>query len=129
MTDDPQDPDFDRLLQYLLENRGFDFSGYKRTTLHRRLAKRMSQVGVADYKAYLEYLQLHQEEFAALFNTILINVTGYFGDAPAWDYLERDILPRIIAGKEKDEPVRVSSDGGAAGEEAARLAVRRCDTL
>src|SRR5207249_414948 len=45
MTDDPQDPDFDRLLQYLLENRGFDFSGYKRTTLHRRLAERMSQEG------------------------------------------------------------------------------------
>src|SRR5439155_1020239 len=83
----------------------FDFSGYKRTTLYRRLAKRMSQVGAADYKAYLEYLQLHQEEFAALFNTILINVTGYFRDAPAWDYLQRDILPRIIAGKEKYEPI------------------------
>jgi len=85
MTDEPQDPDLERLLQFLLENRGFDFSGYKRTTLHRRLAKRMSQVGVADYKAYLDYLQLHPEEFVALFNTILINVTGFFRDAPAWD--------------------------------------------
>src|SRR5207249_11873887 len=103
MTDDPQDPDLERLLQYLLENRGFNFHAYKRTSLHRRLAKRMSQVRVADYKDYLEYLQLHQEEFAALFNTILINVTGYFRDAPAWDYLQRDILPRIIAGKEKYE--------------------------
>src|SRR5437899_12982321 len=111
MTDEPQDPDFDRLLQYLLENRGFDFSGYKRTTLHRRLAKRMSQVGVADYKAYLEHLQLHQEEFAALFNTILINVTGYFRDAPAWDYRQRDILPRLLPGKEQYEPIRVRSTG------------------
>src|SRR5213595_3021739 len=129
MTDDPQDPDLERLLQYLLENRGFDFSGYKRTTLHRRLAKRMSQVGVADYKAYLEYLQLHQEEFAALFNTILINVTGYFRDAPAWDYLQRDILPRIIAGKEKYEPIRVWSAGVASGEEAYSVAMLLSEAL
>ena len=129
MTDDPQDPDLERLLQYLLENRGFDFSGYKRTTLHRRLAKRMSQVRVADYKAYLEYLQLHQEEFAALFNTILINVTGYFRDAPAWDYLQRDILPRIIAGKEKYEPIRVWSAGVASGEEAYSVAMLLSEAL
>src|SRR5438128_9507667 len=129
MTDDPQDPDFDRLLQYLLENRGFDFSGYKRTTLHRRLAKRMSQVGVADYKAYLEYLQLHQEEFAALFNTILINVTGYVRDAPAWEYLQREILPRMIAGKEKYEPIRVWSAGVASGEEAYSVAMLLSEAL
>src|SRR6059058_1213422 len=129
MTDEPQDPDFDRLLQYLLENRGFDFSGYKRTTLHRRLAKRMSQVGVADYKAYLEYLQLHQEEFAALFNTILINVTGYFRDAPAWEYLQHEILPRMIAGKEKYEPIRVWSAGVASGEEAYSVAMLLSEAL
>src|SRR5438128_11693219 len=129
MTDEPQDPDFDRLLQYLLENRGFDFSGYKRTTLHRRLAKRMSQVGLADYKAYLEYLQLHQEEFAALFNTILINVTGYFRDAPAWEYLRREILPRIVASKERYEPIRVWSAGVASGEEAYSVAMLLSEAL
>jgi two-component system, chemotaxis family, CheB/CheR fusion protein len=123
MSDDPQDPDLERLLQYLLESRGFDFSGYKRATLHRRLAKRMSQVGVADYNAYLDYLQLHQEEFAVLFNTILINVTGFFRDAPAWEYLRREILPRVIASKERYEPIRVWSAGVASGEEAYSVAM------
>ena len=129
MTDEPQDPAFEHLLQYLLENRGFDFSGYKRTTLHRRLARRMSQVGVADYTAYLDYLRAHQEEFAALFNTILINVTGYFRDAPAWEYLQREILPRLIAAKERYEPIRVWSAGVASGEEAYSVAMLLSEAL
>jgi two-component system CheB/CheR fusion protein len=125
----PQDPDFERLLQYLLETRGFDFRGYKRTTLRRRVVKRMSQVGVKDDAAYLDYLQIHPEEFTALFNTILINVTGYFRDAPAWEYLRGEILPKIIAGKERYEPIRVWSAGAASGEEAYSVAMLLSDAL
>jgi len=99
VSDESSGPAFERLLDYVRESRGFDFGGYKRTTLLRRVAKRMSQVGVKDYAAYLEYLEAQPGEFAALFNTILINVTSYFRDAAAWEYLQREILPRIIASK------------------------------
>jgi two-component system CheB/CheR fusion protein len=129
VIDDPQSPDFTRLLEYIRESRGFDFSGYKRTTLLRRVAKRMGQVGAKDYAAYLESLRTRPEEFAALFNTILINVTGYFRDAPAWDYLKQEILPRIIAGKQRYEPIRVWSAGVASGEEAYSVAMLLCETL
>jgi two-component system CheB/CheR fusion protein len=68
------------LLAYLRESRGFDFGGYKRTSLVRRIRHRMGQVGIDDYQAYLDLLQVDPAEFTALFNTILIKVTGFFRD-------------------------------------------------
>jgi two-component system, chemotaxis family, CheB/CheR fusion protein len=129
VTDEPEGPDFERLLQYLRETRGFDFSGYKRTTLLRRIAKRMTHVHVSDHGAYLDYLQANPDEFAALFNTILINVTSYFRDAEAWDYLQTEILPKIIDGKAPYEPIRVWSAGVASGEEAYSLAMLLSEVL
>jgi two-component system, chemotaxis family, CheB/CheR fusion protein len=123
------DPTFERLLQYLLETRGFDFTGYKRSTLQRRVAKRMSQVGIKDYASYLLYLEAHDEEFVALFNTILINVTSYFRDVEAWEYLQQEILPKIIAGKERYEPIRVWCAGAASGQEAYTIAMLLSEAL
>ena len=77
--------------------RGFDFSGYKRTGLERRIRKRMEEVGAADYSEYLDFLEVHQDEFPALFDTILINVTGFFRDAPAWDYYTGEVIPQVLA--------------------------------
>ena len=129
MTDEPEGPDFERLLQYLRETRGFDFSGYKRTTLLRRIEKRMTHVHVNDHGAYLDYLQANPDEFGALFNTILINVTSYFRDAEAWDYLRTEVLPKIIDGKAPYEPIRVWSAGVASGEEAYSVAMLLSEVL
>jgi two-component system CheB/CheR fusion protein len=121
--------DFERLLEHIRETRGFDFGGYKRTTLVRRVAKRMTQVGVKDDAAYVEYLEANPDEFAALFNTILINVTSYFRDAAAWEYLQQEILPRIVSSKERYEPIRVWCAGVASGEEAYSAAMLLCEAL
>src|ERR1700682_1427765 len=129
VADDAARPDFTRLLDHIRESRGFDFGGYKRTTLLRRIAKRMTQVGVHDYAAYLEYLEANPDEFAALFNTILINVTSYFRDAPAWEYLQQEILTRLIASKERYDPIRVWSAGVASGQEAYSVAMLLCEAL
>ncbi|WP_432967315.1 CheR family methyltransferase [Dactylosporangium sp. CA-233914] len=119
MTD--SDPDFEALLVYLKEARGFDFTGYKRSSLMRRVDRRMSQVPVADYPEYLDYLQVHPDEFTALFNTILINVTGFFRDPDAWSALSEEVLPRLLEGQ--DGPLRVWSAGCSSGEEAYTLAI------
>jgi two-component system CheB/CheR fusion protein len=129
VTDEPDSPDFERLLQYLRETRGFDFSGYKRTTLLRRIAKRMTHVGVDSHGDYLDYLQANPDEFGSLFNTILINVTSYFRDAAAWESLRAEILPKIIEGKAPYEPIRVWSAGVASGEEAYSVAMLLCEAL
>jgi two-component system CheB/CheR fusion protein len=83
----------------------------------------MSEVGVERYDDYLDYLELHSEEFAELFNTILINVTGFFRDRPAWEYLANEVIPQIISSRSPDSPLRVWVPGTASGEEAYTTAM------
>ena len=73
----------------LNQSRGFDFSGYKPTSLQRRIQKRMQMVSIENYDDYIDYLEVHPDEFNQLFNTILINVTSFFRDTQAWDWLSR----------------------------------------
>jgi two-component system CheB/CheR fusion protein len=125
----PVDPQFEALLSYLKEARGFDFTGYKRSSLMRRVNRRMAQVPVTDYAEYLDYLQVHQDEFTALFNTILINVTGFFRDPEAWDYLRKEILEPMVAAKPPGSTIRLWSAGCASGEEAYTLAIVLAEIL
>ncbi|HEY2770787.1 MAG TPA: CheR family methyltransferase [Solirubrobacteraceae bacterium] len=113
----------DGLLEFVKETRGFDFTGYKRASIERRVAKRMEDVGVQHYDDYLDYLQLHGEEFAELFNTILINVTGFFRDMETWDHLADDVLPQIVAALPADAPLRIWCAGCSSGEEAYTIAM------
>lgn len=123
------DPEFEALLTYLKFSRGFDFLGYKRASLMRRVDTQMQAAGVARYGDYLDYLEVHPEEFGRLFNTILINVTAFFRDAPTWDYLAEEVIPRILAGKSGGEPVRLWSAGCASGQEAYSLAMALAEKL
>jgi two-component system CheB/CheR fusion protein len=118
-----KDEQFELLLEYLKRQRGFDFTGYKRSSLRRRVEKRMHEVKIEEFSDYQDYLEVHPDEFGALFNTILINVTAFFRDKPAWDHLAREIIPRILAGLGEDEPIRIWSAGCATGEEAYTIAI------
>jgi len=123
MKSQKQTDSFDALLDYLKHTRGFDFSGYKPSSLERRVRRRMQQIPIENFDDYLDYLEVHPEEFAQLFNTILINVTDFFRDPEAWTYLQTEILPRIIENKPPQEPIRVWSAGCATGQEAYTLAL------
>lgn len=68
------DESFAALLRYPKNSRGFDFTGYKRTTPMRRVRHRMAQADYDTFEEYLDVLQASSDEFSALFNTILINV-------------------------------------------------------
>jgi two-component system CheB/CheR fusion protein len=117
------DPEWRGLLDYLVEVRGFDFHGYKPASLARRVRKRMAAVKVPCFNGYQEYLETHPEEFAALFNTILINVTGFFRDPAAWEAVRTLAVPEIVAAKLSGEPIRAWSAGCASGEEAYTIAM------
>jgi two-component system CheB/CheR fusion protein len=113
----------DRLLEYLKANRGFDFTGYKRTNLQRRIGKRMEAVGSVGYGDYVDFLEVHPDEFSELFDTMLINVTAFFRDPEAWQVLAEEVLPGILENKDPSDPIRVWSAGCASGEEAYTAAI------
>ncbi len=115
------DPDFEALLVYLRERRGFDFTGYKRPSLVRRVRRRMAEVGTSSVAEYQDHLEVHPEEFTPLFNTILINVTSFFRDRPSWDHLRDRLLPDLLAST--GSGIRVWSAGCASGQEAYSLAI------
>src|ERR1051325_4557339 len=115
--------DMGPLLAYIKRTRGFDFTGYKSSTIFRRVQKRMQSVGIESVPAYVDYLEVHPDEFEHLFNTILINVTGFFRDETAWEYIGSEILPRIAADRRAAETIRIWCAGCASGEEAYSLAM------
>ena len=121
--------DFEELLDYIKRNRGFDFTGYKRSSLIRRVSTRMKAVEVETFREYLDLLQVDPQEFTALFDTILINVTSFFRDPAAWEVLTQNILPEFLAGKPAPEPIRVWSAGCATGEEAYTMAIALAEIL
>ncbi|MGI0486274.1 CheR family methyltransferase [Pantanalinema rosaneae CENA516] len=129
MANTNENPEFEALLDYVKRSRGFDFTGYKRSSLMRRVAKRMQTVNIEGYSNYQDYLEVHPEEFNFLFNTLLINVTSFFRDRSAWDYIASEVMPRIIDYKQPGEPIRVWSAGCASGEEAYTIAIMLAEII
>jgi two-component system, chemotaxis family, CheB/CheR fusion protein len=129
----PDDPtsiaEFEALLAYLKQSRGFDFTAYKRSSLMRRVLVRMQTMGVKGFGTYLDYLQVDPEEFTRLFNTILINVTSFFRDTPNWEVVRDVIVPRLVGAPHSAEAIRVWSAGCASGEEAYSIAMLLAEAL
>ncbi len=129
--DGPVEP-LELLLDYLKRARGFDFTGYKRSSLERRISKRMGMLelgGAGTYLDYLDYLEVHPDEFSALFDTILINVTAFFRDEDAWEWVAREIVPQLLVLRRTDAPVRIWSAGCSSGEEAYTIAILLAEAL
>jgi two-component system, chemotaxis family, CheB/CheR fusion protein len=117
------------LLEFLKDARGFDFTGYKRSTLRRRIEKRIAAAGVDGCVEYQEHLEVNPREFTELFNTILINVTAFFRDSTAWDFLSEDVIPQLLEARPDPVPIRVWSAGCASGEEPYTAAMVLCEAM
>lgn len=123
------DRELDSFLEYLKQNQGCDLTVYKHSTLHRRLGVRMRQIGISSYGSYLDYLKHHSDELACLLDTLFINFTGFFRDFDAWEYLAKEVIPKIISRKKPHEPIRIWSASCASGEEAYTLALLFIEAL
>ncbi|MCD9874271.1 CheR family methyltransferase [Streptomyces guryensis] len=123
------DEELEELLGFLRDARGFDFTGYKRSSLGRRIRKRMTDTQITSYTDYRDRLETNAEEFNALFNTILINVTSFFRDPEAWTFLQREVMPELIARSGSEGEIRVWCAGCSSGEEAYSLAIMFAETL
>jgi two-component system CheB/CheR fusion protein len=111
------------LLQELAEQRHFDFRGYKKTTLERRFRRRMFQLSLRGYAEYGDYIREHPDEVNGLLNTLLINVTEFFRDPPAWEILRHEILPPLLKRIKPGYSFRAWSAGCASGEEPYSIAI------
>jgi two-component system, chemotaxis family, CheB/CheR fusion protein len=111
------------LLQELAEERNFDFRGYKKTSLERRFRRRMFQVKQKSYSEYSDYIRSHPEEINQLLSTLLINVTQFFRDPPAWEILRHELLPNILDKIKPGHSFRAWAAGCATGEEAYSIAM------
>ncbi|MFE1597641.1 CheR family methyltransferase [Methylobacterium sp. ID0610] len=108
----------------ILRNRtGHDFHGYKPGTFVRRVQRRMQVVQTDTVQAYLEILRTKQEEVQQLFNDLLIGVTRFFRDPAEFALLERDVIPKLFAGKGRSDPLRVWVIGCSTGEEAYSIGI------
>ena len=114
---------YDRVIQALHAQRQFNFAGYKRTTVHRRILRRMGLRGISSVSQYVAILSAEPKEIDALFSDLLIGVTEFFRDRAAWEILANDVVAPLVVEKLADEPIRAWVAGAATGEEAYSLAM------
>ncbi|MDO8310597.1 MAG: chemotaxis protein CheB [Sideroxyarcus sp.] len=118
-----------RILMQLRSATGHDFSQYKKSTIGRRIERRMSMHNIDSQEVYARYLREHPAESAKLFKELLINVTNFFRDPEAFDALKKDVLPLLLADKPEDYVFRVWVAGCATGEEAYSIAILLCEYM
>jgi two-component system, chemotaxis family, CheB/CheR fusion protein len=102
---------------------GHDFSNYKAGTFRRRVDRRMHLRRMTTLSEYARLVRQQPDESVALMKELLISVTNFFRDAPAWTVLDQRIIPRLFAGKGEADQVRVWVAGCATGEEAYSMAM------
>jgi two-component system CheB/CheR fusion protein len=111
------------ILMQLRTMTGHDFSLYKKSTVGRRIARRMSLHTIDDADVYIRFLKKNPAEVRLLFKELLINVTSFFRDPDAFVLLQKKILPELLKGQSGDFVFRVWVAGCATGEEAYSIAI------
>jgi two-component system, chemotaxis family, CheB/CheR fusion protein len=112
-----------RVLSVLRAATGRDFSQYKRSSVVRRVERRMIANGIEDIEVYARHLREHPAEVKTLFQELLINVTSFFRDPGAFAALQAEVLAKLVEGKAEGEALRVWVGGCATGEEAYSVAI------
>jgi two-component system CheB/CheR fusion protein len=118
-----EDVSLQELVNILASERGLDLRGYKHSTLDRRVRRRMSALSTGSFADYLEIFRRDPNEKNELLNTVLINVTQFFRDPPAWDALRIDVLPKFLRNLHPGDTFRAWCAGCASGEEPYSLAI------
>jgi two-component system CheB/CheR fusion protein len=112
-----------RILMDLRGFTGHDFSLYKKSTIERRLERRMAHLSIDDIEVYAQLIKKNNNEATALFKELLINVTCFFRDPEAFSFLEKEVLPELCKEKTEQSVFRVWVAGCATGEEAYSIAI------
>ena len=111
------------ILELLLRTTGIDFTGYKSSTLLRRVRRRMILRQSDGIAQYVDSLRQQAAEVAALCDDILIGVTSFFRNPPAFSALAEQVFPTLLQGRSQHDPVRIWVVGCSTGQEAYSLAI------
>ncbi len=114
---------FDQVIAQLHVQTGHDFSLYKKSTISRRIERRMGLHQLSRIADYLRYLRETPKEAELLFNELLIGVSSFFRDAGVWEQLKTELIPALLASHPKGAALRAWVPGCASGEEAYSLAM------
>jgi two-component system, chemotaxis family, CheB/CheR fusion protein len=112
-----------KVLERVFEVTGTDFSNYKRSTLHRRVVRRMTLTRCDSLGSYLDLLEKDPQEAEALRQDVLIGVTSFYRDAECFEALKEKVFRPLTAQRPRQEPVRVWVLGCSTGEEAYSIAM------
>ncbi len=102
---------------------GRDFSAYKKSTIYRRVERRMGLHQIDKLATYVRFLRENPQEIELLSRELLIGVTSFFRDPPAWEQLKEEVIPALLAGHPKGGVLRAWTPGCSTGEEAYSLAM------
>lgn len=110
------------IFRVVSSRKGVDFSGYKQSTIRRRLMRRMALSKTEQLPDYLKLLLRDRNEVEGLYENLLINVTNFFRDPEYFEFLKEQIIPDLLAQHAADNsPIRVWVPGCSTGEEAYSL--------
>ena len=113
----------DEITHLLRRQSGSDFTLYKRSTLLRRIERRMGLQGISSLPEYCRLLQNDPQEGGLLFRELLIGVTSFFRDPVEWDRLAALVIPELVAATPKGGTIRAWVPACSTGEEAYSLAI------
>jgi two-component system CheB/CheR fusion protein len=108
---------------------GVDFTDYRRTTINRRIARRMLLHKVDKTEDYVRLLSGNPAEVRALYHDMLINVTSFFRNPESFEVLKRIIFPDIMKDRSPQMPIRIWAPGCSSGEETYSLAISLLEFL
>ncbi len=121
--EDKAESGLEKVVILLRAKTGHDFSLYKKTTVYRRIERRMGIHQIDRIASYVRFLQENPQELELLFKELLIGVTSFFRDPEAWEHLKNEAIPALLAGRPPSQALRAWVAGCATGEEAFSLAI------
>jgi len=120
----PEDEDGLKIIFFMLRRSlGIDFRHYKRTTIMRRIRRRMLFQKIKTLKEYITYLKVNSGELESLFDDLLINVTSFFREPETFQFLYDTVFPRLLKNRSINEPIRIWVPACASGEEVYSIAI------
>ncbi|HEY7219863.1 MAG TPA: chemotaxis protein CheB [Candidatus Binatia bacterium] len=132
-ADQPDERDkielLDAILDALAMRSGNDFSAYKKTTLLRRVERRMGINRLASLSDYLRFMQANPAEVNDLAKDMLIGVSSFFRDSEAFDELRRTVIAPLVQERADGASLRAWIPGCSTGEEAYSIAILLLEQL